>query len=176
MTGYQQWNYCQESLANAPYFLKEDLEKHMRTIQEAACLRTYNKMLPEYAAREKNVPLEDGYKTVNHCVDLRTTCPNIPNDAPNRNKLYNDDCKRVCGVFDGIRRETLDVSAICHKLYAAIKHRRLHNKPLPVSLFTSQAVKIWNVPKEGARLNTTSRLIVFMFRFPHRELLVNIPS
>jgi hypothetical protein len=174
MTGYQQWNYCPESLANAPYFTKEDLKKHMRTSREAACLRAYNKMLPESAAEENHVPLEDGYNTVNHCVDLRTTCPNIPNDAPNRNKLYNDDCKRVCGVFDGIRRETLDVPAICHKLYAAIKHRRLHNKPLLVSLFTSQAVKIWNVPKEGARLNTTSRLIVFMFRFPHGELLVNI--
>jgi hypothetical protein len=105
-------------------------------------------MLPESAARENHVTPEEGYKTINHCVDLHTTRPNIPNNAPNRNKLYDDDCKRVCGVFDGIRRETLDVRAICHKLYAAIKHQRLHNKPLPVSLFTSQTVKIWNVPRE----------------------------
>jgi hypothetical protein len=174
MTGYQQWIYCPKSSANASYFTKEDLEEHMRTSREAACLRTYNKMLPESAARENNVPLEDGYNIVNHCVDLRTTCPNIPNGAPNRNKLYDDDCKRVCGIFDGIRRKTLDVPAICHKLYAAIKYQHLHNKPLPVSLFTSQAFKIWNVPKEGARLNRRSKLIVFMFCFPLGDLLVSI--
>ncbi len=55
MTGYQQWNYCPESLANAPYFTKEDLKKHMRTSREAACLRAYNKMLPESAAEETKV-------------------------------------------------------------------------------------------------------------------------
>jgi hypothetical protein len=152
-TGYQQWNYCPESLTNASYFTKEDLEKHMRISGEAACLRTYNKMLPDSAAKENHVRPEEGYNTVNHCADIRTTCPNIPNDAPNCNKLYEDDCKRVCGVFDGIRHETLDVPAICHKLYAAIKHQRLHNKSLPVSLFTSQAIKIWNDPKEGVGLN-----------------------
>jgi hypothetical protein len=57
MTGYQQWIYCPKSSANASYFTKEDLEEHMRTSREAACLRTYNKMLPESAARENNVPL-----------------------------------------------------------------------------------------------------------------------
>jgi hypothetical protein len=117
---------------------------------------------------------EEGYNTVNHCADLRTTCPNIPNGAPNRNKLYEDDCKRVCGVFDGIRRETLDVPAICHKFYAALNHRYLHNKPLPFSPITSQAVKIWNIPKEGIRLNRRSKLVVFMFWFVHGELLLNI--
>ena len=85
----------------------------MRISREAACLRTYNKMLPDSAAKENHVTPEEGYNTVNHCADIRTTCPNIPNDAPNCNKLYEDDCKRVCGVFDGIRHETLDVPAIC---------------------------------------------------------------
>jgi hypothetical protein len=38
------------------------------------------------------------------------------------------------------------------------------------NLFTSQAVKIWNVPKEGVRLNRRSKLIVKH----HGELLLNI--
>jgi hypothetical protein len=72
----------------------------MRTSQEAACLRTYNEMLPDSAAKENHVTPEEGYNTINQCVDLHTTCPNILKDAPNRNKLYEDNCKRVCGIFD----------------------------------------------------------------------------
>jgi hypothetical protein len=55
MTGYQQWNHCPEPFANASYFTKQDLEKHMRTSREAACLRTYNEILPDSAAKENHV-------------------------------------------------------------------------------------------------------------------------
>jgi hypothetical protein len=48
MTGYQQWNYCPESLANASYFTKEDLEKHMQTSRDTACLGPYNEILPDH--------------------------------------------------------------------------------------------------------------------------------
>ena len=64
MIGHQQWNYCPKSLANASYLSKEERENHIRVSREAACLRTYNRMLPDSATAENKVTPEEGYETI----------------------------------------------------------------------------------------------------------------